>query len=114
MDKDEKFKHKEIFIYLTKVHSAKEVIYNELQEQYKKSLLYNLEIEEFDDSNKQYKISYYNKITEKECKIIIGTIDSFMYAIGNKENKDKDYFYGIVKSIKDGYVKTSKNGSIKY
>jgi hypothetical protein len=114
MDKDEKFKHKEIFIYLTKVHSAKEVIYNELQEQYKKSLLYNLEIEDFDDSNKQYKISYYNKITEKECKIIIGTIDSFMYAIGNKENKDKDYFYGIVKSIKDGYVKTSKNGSIKY
>jgi len=36
MDKDENFKHKEIFIYLTKAHTAKEVIYNELQEQYKR------------------------------------------------------------------------------
>jgi len=119
MDKNEKFKHKNIFIYLTKAHTAKDVIYNELLEQYDRGSLNNLEIPEegYNISGKQYKINYYNKETESECKIIIGTIDSFMYSIGNKETKetkDKDYFSGIVKSIKNGYVKTEKNGSIKY
>jgi hypothetical protein len=116
MDKNEKFKHKNIFIYLTKAHTAKDVIYNELLEQYNRGSLNNLEIPEegYNVSGKQYKINYNNKETENECKIIIGTIDSFMYAIGNKNTKDKDYFNGIVKSIKNGYVKTEKNGSIKY
>jgi len=116
MNKDEKFKHKELFIYLTKAHTAKDVIYNELQEQYERGSLENLEIhqEDCNNSGKQYKISYYNKQTNLDCKIIIGTIDSFMYAIGNKENKDNDFFVGIVKSIRDGIVNTSKNGFIKY
>ena len=116
MDKNEKFKHKNIFIYLTKAHTAKDVIYNELLEQYNRGSLCNLEIPEegYNISGKQYKINYYNKETDNECKIIIGTIDSFMYAIGNKEIKDKDFFCGIVKSIKNGYVKTETNGSIKY
>ena len=83
MDKNEKFKHKNIFIYLTKAHTAKDVIYNELLEQYDRGSLNNLEIPEegYNISGKQYKINYYNKETESECKIIIGTIDSFMYAI---------------------------------
>jgi hypothetical protein len=116
MNKNEKFKHKELFIYLTKAHTAKDVIYNELQEQYERGSLENLEIhqEDCNNSGKQYKISYYNKQTDLDCKIIIGTIDSFMYAIGNKENKDNDFFVGIVKSIRDGIVNTSKNGFIKY
>lgn len=116
MDKNEKFKHKNIFIYLTKAHTVKDVIYNELLKQYNRGTLNNLEIPEegYNISGKQYKINYNNKETENECKIIIGTIDSFMYAIGNKDTKDKDYFNGIVKSIKNGYVKTEKNGSIKY
>ena len=112
----EKFKHKNTFIYLTKMHSAKEVIYNELKEQYDRGSLDKLEIPEegYNLSGKQYKINYTNKDTNNECKIIIGTIDSFMYAIGNKKNKDKDYFVGIVKSIRDGYVETTKDGTIKY
>ena len=116
MNNNEKFKYKNIFIYLTKAHTAKDVIYNELLEQNKRGSLNNLEIpqEGYNISGKQYKINYYNKKTESKCKIIIGTIDSFMFAIGNKENKDKDFFSGIVKSIKNGYVKTEKNGSIKY
>jgi hypothetical protein len=116
MDKDIKFKHKEIFIYLTKAHTAKDVIYNELLEQYSRGSLSNLEMpkEYRNDSGKQYKIKYYNKETAKKCRIIIGTIDSFMWAIGNKNHKDKDYFEGIVDSIKNGFVGTSKKGTIKY
>ena len=117
MNINENFKHKNTFIYLTKAHTAKDVIYNELSEQYNNGRLNNLEIpeESHNISGKQYKINYYNKETKTDCKIIIGTIDSFMYAIGNIKNNDKDYFSGIVKSIKNGYVKLlNKNGSIKY
>ena len=93
---------KDIFIYLTKMHSAKEVIINELIEQYKRGALPNLEIEDENIlSNKQYNIYYYNKKCKKACQIIIGTIDSFMHTIGNKQIRDNDLFQGIIKSIKD-------------
>ena len=110
------FKDKKLFIYLTKMHSAKEVIYNELMEQYNRGILDNINIDEDieNTSGKQYKITYLNKITDTECSLIIGTIDSFMFAIGNKQNRNNDYFAGIVKSIKDGYVNTQKNGSVRY
>ena len=116
LNKNETFKNKNIFIYLTKMHSAKEVIYNELIEQYKRGELDNIEIDNDGEniSGKQYKLSYFNKITNTICTLIIGTIDSFMYAIGNKKNRHNDYFAGIVESIKNGYVDTKKDGSIKY
>lgn len=114
---DKRFLNKTIFIYLTKMHSAKDVIYNELNEQYNKGNLSKLDIPEIggDEINgKQYKIKYINRITNKECTIIIGTIDSFMYNIGNKNHGEKDFFGGIVKSIREGYVNTTNDGSIKY
>jgi len=116
MDKDERFKHKNLFIYLTKAHTAKDVIYNELLDQYSDGKLTNLEIDKDDiDLGKQYKIYSYNKETGQDCRIIIGTIDSFMYAVGNKNIKDSnDYFNGIVKSIRNGYVNVSNNGFFKY
>lgn len=116
LDKSETFKHKDTFIFLTKMHSAKEVIYTELKEQYERGELSNLELpEEGDDIvGKQYLIKYKNNKNNKNSTLIIGTIDSFMYAIGNKNVRDKDYFSGIVKSIKDGFVDTGKDGSIKY
>lgn len=117
MDKDIRFKDKNTFIFLTKMHSAKEVIFNELKEQSERGVLSNLIMDDgFDDINrgKQYKIEYFNSNTKQKCKIIIGTIDSFMCAIGNKEIRDKDYFTAIVKSIRDGKLNTTKSGSIKY
>jgi hypothetical protein len=115
LDKSREFTHKNVFIYLTKMHSAKEVIYNELKDQYDRNELSNLEIDEyeFDKNNdnlpKHIVINYKNNKNNKHSTIIIGTIDSFMYAIGNKNNRDKDFFQGIVKSIKDGYVDGVEN-----
>jgi hypothetical protein len=109
-------KDKSIFIYLTKMHSAKEVIFNELNEQYNRGELDNLKIYDYCDniSGKQYKFKYMNNITQTECMIIIGTIDSFMYALGDKQNRYNDYFAGIVKSITNGFLDINKNGSTKY
>lgn len=115
LDKSDIFKHKDTFIFLTKMHSAKEVIYTELKEQYERGDLSNLELPEGNDIvGKQYLIKYKNNKNNKNCTLIIGTIDSFMYAIGNKNVRDRDYFSGIVKSIKNGFVDTGKDGTIKY
>jgi len=193
----DQFQDKEIFIYLTKVHSAKYVILTELQNQYKnndltkikylndtsKADMYNLlkcydgkkdviELAKYLEEHTRYdkkmedilyecngKLSeeivnhvqnYYNRIVpypnEKQCmeqraeqrikqyvieferrntstniKAIIGTIDSFTYAITNKGKTEcSDFFMGFVKSIKEGRIlkkdggKVSKPGGIQY
>ena len=113
---DKRFIEKETYIYLTKMHSAKECIYNELKEQEARGQLNILEIVENDnDTGKQYKISYMNKETNKEIVIIMGTIDSFNYAVvdKNKIMKHNDYFKGIVKTIRNGFIST-KDGKIRY
>lgn len=97
------------------MHSAKEVIYNELTEQYNKGKLSSIKIDKNNLLNgnekiKQYKINYTKN--EIERTIIIGTIDSFMYSIGNKNHNNKDFFDGIIESIKnDQYEQKS---TIKY
>jgi hypothetical protein len=120
IDNNEDFYHKNIFIYLTKMHSAKEVIYNELIEQSKRGDLSNIEIDESKyDANrgKQYKIKYINRRNNNDCEMIIGTIDSFIYACRDDTCKinNKNYFQSIVQSIRDGFInKSIKNGLIKY
>lgn len=120
MNDDPRFSHKDTFIYLTKMHSAKDVVFNEIKEQAERGALPNLS---FDDTGgndlgvtgtKQYYISYTNLKTEKQNTIIIGTIDSFVWAIGDKNASGKDYFKAILKSIKDGCVNVNKNGTIRY
>ena len=113
---DKRFIEKETCIYLSKMHSAKEVIYNELKEQQMRGHLNTLEVLENDNNNeKQYKISYYHKERKNKIIIIIGTIDSFNYAIVDKNKiiKHNDYFKGIVKTIRNGYL-SIKDSKINY
>uniref|UniRef100_A0A6C0C7N0 Competence protein CoiA nuclease-like domain-containing protein n=1 Tax=viral metagenome TaxID=1070528 RepID=A0A6C0C7N0_9ZZZZ len=114
---------KDTFIYLTKMHSAKEVIYNELREQYNRGDLSHLNCTKQNidnDGKKQYKMEYHNNQTGKNIQIIIGTIDSFIFAITTKKVSDNDLFRAIAKSIKQGYIhetaggKVSDAGSIRY
>lgn len=119
----DKFNHKTIFIYLTKMHSAKDVIKNEFNDQYKKNKINNISVL-IDNENysnpteqpKQYKITYNDSNKKCKCTLIIGTIDSFMYSICDKTktNDDKDYFKGIVKNIKDGHMSVGTCGNIRY
>lgn len=118
-----KFTHKDTFIYLTKMHSAKEVIYSELKSQYERGDLISLELDKNDCNDgeigiidNQYQIKYINAKTQKECRVIIGTIDSFMFSVnGNKKIIDIDYFNGIVKDIRDNEnLNTKKNGALNY
>lgn len=113
------FKDKETFIYLTKMNSAKDVINYELKEQIKDNKLNSLEFGENhnykDDRGRQFKLNFWIKEDDDiEKEIIIGTMDSFTYAIGLKKHSYSDFFSGIVKSIRDGYASISKNGNIRY
>jgi hypothetical protein len=125
LNNDIRFKDKTSFIYLTKMHSAKEVIYNEMKEQHSRGKLSNLEINminiadkdnEIGELGNQYKITYKNNETGKDCNIVIGTIDSFMLAINKKSLNSSDYFTGIVNAIVDENNKLDicKDGGIRY
>ncbi len=114
------FKYKDTFIYLTKMNSAKHVILNELIDQDKGKKFENIKI--IDSSQyenqptRQYVKTLENTFTKQKINVVIGTIDSFNYAVVDnmKVIEKKDYFKGIVKTIIYGDVCINKNGSIKY
>jgi len=116
---DDRFKNKDYFIYLTKMNSAVNVIHKEFTEQYeRKAIILNLDEDNIIKDNKDYiGIKYGNKNnkikinyiidhnTKQQKQIIISTIDSFMYAIGNKNTNGNDFFKDLVNSIilQEGY-----------
>jgi hypothetical protein len=114
------FSHYTRFIYVTKQHSARFIIYEEFISQQDSLGITNVSKKE---SSKKYIIQYRNA-SKIDCSIIISTIDSFMYALGDKQTKERDLFEGIVRSIckplEKEHDKTiihntiQKNGKISY
>jgi len=107
---------KTTFIYLTKVHSAKDVIAQEFQQQLAAGKMQDIEdVTPPEDrvQGKQYKIQCTRAVDGTRCEIVIATIDSFMYALGDKDSarKGKNFFEELVKSIAinkyKGFDKTS-------
>lgn len=73
LNNDIRFKYKEYFIYLTKMNSAKEVIYTELKKQNEENKLDKLQFYKNDkgelgNMDRQYKINYFNKETNNHKK----------------------------------------------
>lgn len=116
------YHHYDTFIYLTKQHSAKTVIYNEFinhDEDGKEKLKSNYLSESFklisiQEKNKKYHIELKNKKTDKVHKIIIATMDSFVFALGNRTKKGIDKFMTMVNSIIDDDFECKKSGYNKY
>lgn len=102
------FEHYKCFVIVTKQHSAKTVIYNELKTQIDNNHLKYITDLTFVNENKKYQISYKNTNTDKICHILIATIDSLMYSLGNTNNKELNKFEGIVTSIIEGYMEQQK------
>ena len=112
---------KNTFILLTKQHTAKNVIFEELQDQKKRysdgESLYHIENIENDieeHTYRQYVYKYHNNKAKRHCKVIIGTIDSFCYNLANSNSKGSDFFRGIVKNIGNNGANKVKNGYMKY
>lgn len=105
-----KFKNKKVILFLTKTHSAKEVIYGELKEQYNSNKLHKITILS-ETLDKKYKIVIKREDTNEEFTILIGTIDSFTYTIYDKsiQINNLDPFNDIVNKIHEGKILTNIN-----
>ena len=112
MLEDDDKNHYKNFIFITKQHSAKHIIKTEFETQ-KENFQYlkNIEITE---NNKKYIITYFNEKSKCNCQIIVSTIDSFTYSIGNKNHKYFDKFEGLIYSIIDGHIESNNCGSINF
>lgn len=109
----ETFNHYENFIFVTKQHSAKFIIYNEFNEQVNNGDLKGLVIDNENEINKKYIINYHC-VKGIKRQIIIGTIDSLIYSIGNKNHKELGFFEGLINSIIDEHIETDKLGGLNY
>jgi hypothetical protein len=106
------FRHYKHFIYVTKQHSARVIIKEEFRNQ--QTTLGFTDISEIEESNKKFLIHYTNS-NGKDCTVIIATIDSFMYSVGDKHVKSFDKFQGITQSIVEGHLEVKdKRGTIQY
>ena len=105
IDNNDDFELYKSFIIVSKQHSAKTIIYNEFKEQYLQGLLTNIKDIEFieNENNKQYMIIY-NK-NDCKCKIVICTIDSLFFKLGNFNNSYSNKFEGLIASIIDDFNK---------
>lgn len=113
-DKDKS--HYKNFIFITKQHSAKHIIkltFEEIKNDTNNMFFYlkNIQIIE---TNKKYIITYFNTISNQDTTIIIATIDSFTYSVGNKNHIHFDKFEGLIDSIIDGYIESTKCGTINF
>jgi len=112
---DKRFENKDLFIYLTKAHTAREVIYNEFIKQINKKDLNIPEYKDDDSSPKKNVITFINN--NKEITIIIASIDSFTYAIADRNkisNEKAEIFYKYVQTIKNGYTGILIDDTIRY
>jgi len=116
-------KDRKTHIIVTKQHSAKNVIYEELKDQtlrfqdtdgkdayHIENIVENCEF----NTEKHYVIKYTHKQSKRECIVIIGTIDSFCYNLSHSNAKGSDYFKGIVDNIKDNGLTKINNGYMKF
>lgn len=95
---------KELFIIVTKQHSAKTVIMKELNDQAKRNeyhIVDNMsQINKYDSSRKHI-IKYKHNHSDRNCIVIISTIDALMYNISENKVSKSDYFEGLLESIID-------------
>ena len=105
------------YIIVTKQHTAKSVIYEELIDQklrFEKGEdlfhIENLTNNSEENTVKHYVIKFTHKQSSRECRVIIGTIDSFCYNLSSSNLKGSDYFKGIVDNIAANGAAKLNNG----
>ena len=108
---------KKTFIIVTKQHSAKNVIYEELNDQSVRQEYHieNLTQKTEEHTEKHFVIKYIHKISKRECTVIIGTIDSFCFNLSSSSEKGTNLFEGILTTIqKSGMSKITSTGFMKF
>lgn len=108
------------FILITKTHSGKSVIRQELNDQMERNEYYiEKNMLDFKDNSvngkKQYVLNYKHKISKREITIIIATVDSFYFNITDINYNNKDPFSTLVENFLNDISKINPyNGHIKF
>ena len=98
--KSEIFEYYDTIIVISQLHSAKHIIFEEFKKMYNQNKdIFESDVNNYEPKNKKYTIPYKTIKTNKEHKLIFGTVDSFMYSLGDKNHNHYDKFYGYVLSI---------------
>jgi len=110
---------KELFIVVTKQHSAVKVITKELDDQVDRGEYHieeNMEDTCQHETLRKYIIKYTHKKSKRECKVIIGTIDSFVFNLTHTHKNSSDFFNAVLQTIvENGCTKVNETtGSMKY
>jgi len=104
------YANKTLFVYLTKVHSAKSVINKELNDQINSEKLILTNFNQINEE-KSNKFIYTFEHDGEVKTIIIATIDSFLYAFGSKKHElgiNKKY-YDMFKNIRHSIIESGEN-----
>jgi len=104
---------KTTFLIVTKVKSARNVIYSELKSQIERNLPHTKNIKDGiiinKDTDSQIVIEYTHAITNEKCVVIMGTIDSLMFGLcKNRPKNSKNFFDDILNTIKSAGIKDLK------
>jgi hypothetical protein len=110
---------KEVYVLLVKQHSAKEVIKAELDDQAERNefhIVNNIEDIEHETYGRQYIANYRHKHSNRSCTVVIGTIDSFIFALSSTSTTNVNFFNGLLENISlNGCDKiNNSSGSIRY
>jgi len=112
---DPEFISQKWFIFITKQHSAVNVMYSECMDQYTGGKMPNIElIGDSEYENKKYIVHFRFRDTGNEACAVFATVDSFTYAVGVASTHASDQFMSIVRSIKDGVSKVKHCGKLKF
>lgn len=117
LDKPE-FAHKNVFLYLTKVHSAREMIFQEFLAQasnLKKVTMRPNAEEHMVNDRKAYRIPFTRKSTLEHGIVYIGTVDSFTFNMCSMiPTGSRDLFLDVVKRITAGDIQTDEAGGFSF
>ena len=110
---------KELFVVVTKQHYAVKVITKELDDQVDRSEYHieeNMEDTCQHETLRKYIIKYTHKKSKRECKVIIGTIDSFVFNLTHMHKNSSDFFNAVLQTIvENGCTKVNETtGSMTY
>lgn len=110
---------KELFIIVTKQHSAKTVIMKELNDQAERNeyhIVNNMSEREKNENARKYIIKYKHNHSDRNCIVIISTIDALIFNLSDNKATNSNYFEGLLESIIEYGIGKVNNltGSFKY
>jgi hypothetical protein len=110
---------KELFIIVTKQHSAKVVIRKELDDQAERNEYHideNMNGVNICEKQRKYIVKYNHNHSHRKCTVIIATIDSFVYNLTHTNHFASDYFSAVLKTIShNGCTNVdASTGSMRY